>query len=164
MLSLTSASASEIVIGDVADKFKPPCQRVHAVTVTFCRRPDSNQRWQTPALKATDLEHSATTLRRNRMYLPLNLTKLTRGRPCECHHLRCSSTATPPLRQTITGSSALCVNHHGTYSSIRHTKTQASTPRLHQIPSGEQSPWFGWRRKALLSHNKGRQTCYVLHG
>ena len=32
MLSLTSVSASEVVIGDVADKFKSPCQRVHAVT------------------------------------------------------------------------------------------------------------------------------------
>ena len=32
MLSLTSVSASEVVIGDVADKFKVPCQRVHAVT------------------------------------------------------------------------------------------------------------------------------------
>ena len=63
MLSLTSVSASEVVIGDVADKFKLPCQRVHAVTVTVCRRPDSNRRWLTPALKATDLDHSATTLR-----------------------------------------------------------------------------------------------------
>ena len=63
MLGLTSVSASEVVIGDVADKFKLPCQRVHAVTVTVCRRPDSNRRWLTPALKATDLDHSATTLR-----------------------------------------------------------------------------------------------------
>ena len=61
MLSLTSVSASEVVIGDVADKFKLPCQRVHAVTVTVCRRPDSNRRQ--PALKATDVDHSATTLR-----------------------------------------------------------------------------------------------------
>ena len=61
-LSLTSVSASEVVIGDVADKFKSPCQRVHAVTVTVCRRPYSNRRWLTPALKATDLDHSATTL------------------------------------------------------------------------------------------------------
>ena len=35
MLSLTSVSASEVVIGDVADKFELPCQRVHAVTVTY---------------------------------------------------------------------------------------------------------------------------------
>ena len=55
MLSLTSVSASEVVIGDVADKFKLPCQRAHAVTVTVCRRPDSNRRWLTPALKATGL-------------------------------------------------------------------------------------------------------------
>ena len=64
MLSLKSVSASEVVIGDVADKLKLPCQRVHAVTVTVCRRPDSNRRWLTPGLKATDLDHSATTLRR----------------------------------------------------------------------------------------------------
>ena len=66
MLSLTSVSATEVVIGDdrdVAGKFKLPCQRVHAVIVTVCRRPDSNRRWVTPALKATDLNHSATTLR-----------------------------------------------------------------------------------------------------
>ena len=63
MLTLTTVSASEVVIGDVADKFKRHCQRVHAVTVTVCRRPDSNRRWLTPALKATDLDHSATTLR-----------------------------------------------------------------------------------------------------
>ena len=53
MLSLTSVSASEVVIGDVADKFKLPCQRVHAAAVTVYRRPDSNRRWLTPALKAT---------------------------------------------------------------------------------------------------------------
>ena len=29
------------------------------MTVTVCRRPDSNRRWLTPALKATDLDHSA---------------------------------------------------------------------------------------------------------
>ena len=46
MLSLTSVSASEVVIGDVADKFKLPCQRVHAVTVAVCRWPDSNRRWR----------------------------------------------------------------------------------------------------------------------
>ena len=63
MLSLTSVSASEVVIGDMADKFQQPCQRVHAVTVTACRRPDSNRRWLTPALNATDLDHSATALR-----------------------------------------------------------------------------------------------------
>ena len=63
MLSLTSVSASEVVIGDVADKFKLPCQRMHAVTLMVRRRPDSNRRWLTPALKATDLDHLATTLR-----------------------------------------------------------------------------------------------------
>ena len=35
MLRLTSVSASEVVIGEVADKFKLPCQRVHAVTVSL---------------------------------------------------------------------------------------------------------------------------------
>ena len=34
MLSLTSVSASEDNIGDVADEFMLPCQRVHAMTVT----------------------------------------------------------------------------------------------------------------------------------
>jgi len=34
MLSLTSVSASKDDIGDVADEFMPPCQKVHAITVT----------------------------------------------------------------------------------------------------------------------------------
>ena len=34
MLSLTSVSASEDDIGDVADEFMLLCQRVHAMTVT----------------------------------------------------------------------------------------------------------------------------------
>ncbi len=38
MLSLTSVSASEVVIGDVAHEFKLPFQRVHAVTVTVAVR------------------------------------------------------------------------------------------------------------------------------
>ena len=62
MLSLTSVSVFEVVIAYVTDKFELPCQRVHAVTVTVCRRPDSNRRWLTPASKATDLDDSATTL------------------------------------------------------------------------------------------------------
>ena len=48
-----SVSASIVVVGDVADKFKLPCQRVHTVTVAVCRRPDLNQCWLTPA---TDLD------------------------------------------------------------------------------------------------------------
>ena len=36
--------------------------KMQAVTVTVCRRPDSNRHWLTPALKATDLDHTATTL------------------------------------------------------------------------------------------------------
>ena len=63
MLSLPSVSASKVVIGDVADKFKLPGQKVHAMTVTVCRRPDSNRRWLTPGSKAADLDHSATTSR-----------------------------------------------------------------------------------------------------
>jgi len=73
MSSLTSVSSSKVAIRDVADKFKQPCQRVHAVTVTVCRRPDSNRRWLTPALKATDLDHSATTLHQDiYMYIYIN--------------------------------------------------------------------------------------------
>ena len=59
-------SASEVVIGDVAEKFKLPCQRAHALTLTVCNWPDSNRRWLTPGLKATDLDHSATTIRQRR--------------------------------------------------------------------------------------------------
>ena len=58
-----SVSASKVVIGDMADKFKLPCKRVHTVTVAVCRRPDLNRCWLTPASKATDLKHSATTFR-----------------------------------------------------------------------------------------------------
>jgi len=65
MLSLTSVSASEVVIGDVADEFKLPCQRAHSVTVTVRGRPDSKRRWLTPALKPTNLDHSTITRRRS---------------------------------------------------------------------------------------------------
>ena len=63
MFSLTSVSASKVVIEDVADKFELPCQKVHALTVTVCRWPDLNRCWLTPASKATDLDLSATTFR-----------------------------------------------------------------------------------------------------
>ena len=43
MLSLTSVSMSKVVIGNVANRFKLPCQRVRAVAVTIYRRPNSNQ-------------------------------------------------------------------------------------------------------------------------
>ena len=75
MLSLTFVSSSNVVIGDVKDKFKLPCQGVHAVTVTVCRRPDSNRHWLTPALKATDLDHSATTLQPFIISLKTNIAK-----------------------------------------------------------------------------------------
>ena len=63
ILRFTSVSVSEVVIVDVADKFELPCQRVHAMTVTVCRRPDLNRRWLTPSLKATDFRSLANTLR-----------------------------------------------------------------------------------------------------
>ena len=69
MLRLTSILASEVVIGDVADKFELPCQRVHTVTVPVGHRPDSNRRWLTPALKSTVLIHSTTTVRQLYMLL-----------------------------------------------------------------------------------------------
>ena len=62
-MGLESVSASEVVIGNEANIFTLRCQMLHAVTVTVCRRPDSNRRWLTSALKATDLDHSATTFR-----------------------------------------------------------------------------------------------------
>src|ERR1700690_2828964 len=43
MLSLTSVSASEDDIGDVADEFMPPCQTVHAMTVSLHGGRDSNR-------------------------------------------------------------------------------------------------------------------------
>ena len=47
---------------------RPNNQRVHAVTA--CRRPDSNRRWLTPGLKATNLDHSVTTfvIKRRTLY------------------------------------------------------------------------------------------------
>ena len=44
MLNLISVSAFEVVIVDVADKFKL-LARVHAETAAVCRRPDANRRW-----------------------------------------------------------------------------------------------------------------------
>ena len=60
MLSLTSVSASEDDIGDVADEFMLPCQRMHAMPVTVyiaARIPTGVAGSQT-----NRLEHSATTL------------------------------------------------------------------------------------------------------
>ena len=45
MLSLTTVLTSEVIIEDVADKFELPCQRVHTVTVTVCRRPDKDSKF-----------------------------------------------------------------------------------------------------------------------
>jgi len=62
MLSLTSVSASEDVIGDVADEFMLPCQRVHAMTVTVYVA--AGIRTGVTGSQASRLDHSATTLRR----------------------------------------------------------------------------------------------------
>jgi hypothetical protein len=60
MLSLTSASTSEVVIGDVADEFMPPCQRMHALTVAVYMAAEI--RTGVVAIsKANCLDHSATT-------------------------------------------------------------------------------------------------------
>ena len=67
-----SVSLSNVVIGDVADKFELPCQRVHAVTVTVCRRPDSNRRWLTPALKAT---HASSVKSKSSNKITVTLTQ-----------------------------------------------------------------------------------------
>ena len=53
MLGLTSVSVSKVIIGDVADKFELPCQRLHTVTVSVGRRPDSNRRWLTGTMAAS---------------------------------------------------------------------------------------------------------------
>ena len=58
MLSLTSVSASEVVIGDVADEFMPPCQRVHALTVTVYTA--AGIRTGVAGSQASHLDHSAT--------------------------------------------------------------------------------------------------------
>jgi len=59
MLSLTSVSASEVVVGDVADEFRPPCQRVDAMTVTVYMAAGS--RTGVAGSQANRLDHSATT-------------------------------------------------------------------------------------------------------
>ncbi len=63
-LCLTSVSASEVVIGDVADEFMPPCQRVHAVTVTVYMAVGirTGVAGDTGS-QANRLDHSATTHR-----------------------------------------------------------------------------------------------------
>jgi hypothetical protein len=64
MLSLTSVSASEVFIGDVADEFIPPCQRVHAMTVTVYIA--AGIRTGVACSQASSLDHSATAQRHNR--------------------------------------------------------------------------------------------------
>ena len=59
MLSLTSVSASEDDIGDMADEFMLPCQRVHAMTVTVYM---AGIRTEVAGLQASRLDHSATAV------------------------------------------------------------------------------------------------------
>ena len=61
MLSLTSVSASEDDIGDVADEFMLICQRVHAMTVTVYMA--TGIRNGVAGSQASRLNHSATTQR-----------------------------------------------------------------------------------------------------
>ena len=82
-----SVSASKVVIGDMADKFKLPCKRVHTVTVAVCRRPDLNRCWLTPASKATDLKHSATTFRQLNAISLKNLEMHAILRKCSQYHI-----------------------------------------------------------------------------
>ena len=130
MLSLTSVLASEVVIGDVADKFKLPRQRVHAATGTVCRRPDSNRPWLTQALKATDLDYSATTLR------PPSHTLLTTKlalqapprEPPPAHTLQCSQ---GPL-------SVLAV-HVGYEAAVAPSSLLLVRPRPHDLDAGQRA-------------------------
>ncbi len=61
MLSLTSVSVSQVVIGDVADEFMPPCQRVDAVTVTVYMA--AGIRTGVAGSQTSRQDHSATTHR-----------------------------------------------------------------------------------------------------
>jgi len=61
MLSLTSVSASEDDIWDVADEFMLPCQRVRAMTITVYMA--AGVQTGVAGSQATRLEHSVTTLR-----------------------------------------------------------------------------------------------------
>ena len=62
MLSLTSVSASEDDIWNVADEFMPSCQRVHAMTVTVYMA--AGIRTGVACSQASRLDHSATAHRR----------------------------------------------------------------------------------------------------
>ena len=68
MLSLTSVSASKVVIGDVVDEFMPPCQRVRAMTVTVYTM--TRIRTGVVGSQATRLDHTTTTLCRRTMIAP----------------------------------------------------------------------------------------------
>jgi len=70
MLSLTSVSASKVVIWDVADEFMPPFQRAHAMTVTVYMA--AGIRTGVACLQAGSLDHSATA-----HHLAVNLTLVT---------------------------------------------------------------------------------------
>jgi len=62
MLSLTSVSASDVVIGDVAGEFMPPCKKVLAMTVTVCMA--AGIRTGVAGSQAHRIDHSATARRR----------------------------------------------------------------------------------------------------
>jgi len=61
-LGWTSVSASEIVIGDMADEFRPPCQRVHAMNVIVYIAAGILTR--VACSQANGLDYSATARRR----------------------------------------------------------------------------------------------------
>jgi hypothetical protein len=72
MLSLTSVSASEVVIGDVAEEFMTPCQRVHAMTVTIYMA--AGNRTGFACSQASRLDHSATAHRQVQVVISLHST------------------------------------------------------------------------------------------
>jgi len=59
--SLTSVSASEVVIGDVADEFMPPCQRVHPMTNGLHGGRNSNRGCSLTSQPPRPLGHSASS-------------------------------------------------------------------------------------------------------
>ena len=72
MLSLTSVSTSKDVIGDVADEFMPPCQRVDGVTVTVYLAVGIRTGVASDTgSQADSLDHSATTHRKVHSYLKI---------------------------------------------------------------------------------------------
>ena len=133
----------------MADEFKLPCQRVHALTVTVCRRPDSNRHCLTPALKATDLDlgHHASLPLFHFVYLTAKEGR-RRVRVAAVPQAWSAHGSRPP--RSLAGTSPSTSDTRSTASRGRNAGRFRSTTTITRVTPRERnssSPCSKWRHK-----------------